>query len=185
MYPVTLQTQRLVLRPFQEADLDPFARLNADAETMRFFPAPRTREQSDAEARRIMERFVTAGWGLWAAELPGRDPFIGFIGLSEPRFQAHFTPCVEIGWRLAREHWGQGLAPEGARAALDFAFDVLGLHEVVSFTSRINLPSLRVMEKVGMVRDVHGDFEHPGIEVGHPLRPHVLYRTQRPREGSE
>jgi RimJ/RimL family protein N-acetyltransferase len=180
----------LILRPFRDDDLEPFARLNADPETMRFFPAPLSREESDASVRRAMDRFAVAGWGFWAAEL--REPpighggagsastFIGFIGLGEPSFEAHFTPCVEVGWRLAREHWGRGLAPEGARASLGFAFDALGLAEVVAFTSRLNLPSIRVMEKIGMVRDVDGDFDHPRIEPGHRLQRHVLYRARKP-----
>ncbi len=170
MPPITLRTPRLLLRPFREDDLAPFACLNADPEVMRFFPAPLPRAESDAFARRIMVRLDACGWGLWAVELPGLAPFVGFIGLNEPRFEAPFMPCVEIAWRLARAHWGRGLAPEGARAALGFAFGTLGLPEVVSFTNRHNAPSIRVMEKLGMVRDVGGDFEHPSLEPGHPLR---------------
>ena len=174
-----LRTPRLLLRPWRPSDLPAFAELNADPVVMRFFPAPRSRAASDTQAVNAMAALAGRGWGLWAVERPGLAPFIGFIGLSEPNFEAWFTPCVEIGWRLAKAHWGLGLAPEGARAVLDLALGPLGMQEVVSFTSEINLPSIRVMEKLGLLRAPQG-FEHPGIPAGHPLRSHVLYRT-RPR----
>lgn len=177
-----LRTERLLLRRWRDTDLDPFAALNGDPETMRFFPAPLTREQSDAFARHIRDTIESRGWGLWAVEAPGDAEFVGFVGLGRPSFEAHFTPAVEVGWRLAREHWGKGYASEAARAAVAYGFDELGLGEIVSFTSRLNVPSIRVMERIGMTRDPTDDFDHPRVPEGDPLRPHVLYRL---RPGSD
>jgi RimJ/RimL family protein N-acetyltransferase len=146
---------------------------------MEHFPALLSREESDDLVDRIEDHFGQHGFGLWATELSGSDQFIGYIGLAIPRFHAVFTPCVEIGWRLARAHWGQGLATEGARAAARFAFDRLGLPEVVSFTVPSNVRSRRVMEKLGMTHHVGDDFDHPSIASGHPMRRHVLYRLMR------
>lgn len=115
-------------------------------------------------------------FGLWAIEVPGVTELAGFVGLSVPDFVAHFTPCVEIGWRLAVQHWGKGYATEGALAVLDYAFTSLQLREVVSFATKENMASRRVMEKIGMIHDEGGDFVHPNLPEGHPLRPHVLYR---------
>jgi RimJ/RimL family protein N-acetyltransferase len=171
-----LRTERLVLRDWVDADLAPFAQLNADPEVMRYFRAPLDRAQSDAMAERIQVRLREDGFGLWAVEVAGGAPFIGFVGLARQTFEAHFTPAIEVGWRLARGSWGHGYAPEAARAALAVAFGPLGLDEVVSMTSVTNLNSRRVMEKLGMRRDPADDFEHPAIAEGHPLRPHVLYR---------
>jgi RimJ/RimL family protein N-acetyltransferase len=173
---VGLNTERLLLRRWREADREPFARMNADSRVMEYFPAPLTRAESDALVDRIEAHFAEHGWGVWAAEIRATCEFIGFIGLNVPTFQAHFTPCVEIGWRLAAERWGKGLATEGARAALDYAFTELHLPEVVSFTSVANLRSRRVMEKLGMTHDPADDFDHPGLPEGHPLRRHVLYQ---------
>lgn len=173
-----LRTERLLLRQWRDADLEPFAALNADAETMRFFPAPLTREESDAHAERIRQHLEEQGWGLWAVEVAGGPAFVGFVGLARPSFEAHFTPAVEVGWRLAREHWGQGFATEAARAAVSFGFRELALEEIVSFTSKLNEPSIRVMERIGMTRDPADDFDHPRLPPGHPLRPHVLYRLR-------
>jgi RimJ/RimL family protein N-acetyltransferase len=171
-----LRTERLVLRDWVDADLGPFAQLNADPEVMRYFRAPLDGAQSDAMAERIQVRLRDDGFGLWAVEVAGGAPFIGFVGLARQTFEAHFTPAIEVGWRLARGSWGHGYAPEAARAALAVAFGPLGLDEVVSMTSVTNLNSRRVMEKLGMRRDPADDFEHPAIAEGHPLRPHVLYR---------
>lgn len=120
------------------------------------------------------------GFGLWAVEAVDVADFVGFVGFSIPGFQAHFTPCVEIGWRLAFEHWGRGYATEAARAAVDCGFRRFGLEEIVSFTVRANWRSGRVMERLGMTRSAADDFEHPRLLPGHPLRPHVLYRLKRP-----
>jgi RimJ/RimL family protein N-acetyltransferase len=176
-----LRTERLVLRPWRDADLAPFAALNADPEVMRYFPATLSRAESDAVAGRIRESFAARGFGNWAVEVPGVTPFAGFVGLSVPRFDAPFMPCVEIGWRLARACWGKGYASEAARAALDFGFASLKLPEIVSFTVVANLPSRRVMERLGMRHDPSGDFDHPVLAAGHPLRRHVLYRLLAPK----
>jgi ribosomal-protein-alanine N-acetyltransferase len=183
--PVVLRTERLVLRPWRDADLEPFAALNANAAVMRYFPAVLTRAQSDAFAARICNFFAEHGWGLWAAELPDVAPFVGFVGLIEQTFPAHFTPAVEVGWRLDPRWWGNGLAPEGARAALAFGFAELGLTEIVSMTVPANTPSRRVMEKIGMTRDPRDDFDHPRLPAGDPLRRHVLYRLSRARWHAE
>jgi RimJ/RimL family protein N-acetyltransferase len=172
-----LETERLLLRPWRPEDLEPFAALNQDPEVMRFFPAPLTPEESRARMEGARAHFDRHGWGCWAVERKGGPAFIGFIALGEPRFQAPFTPCIEVGWRLARDQWGRGLAPEGARAALGCAFGTLGLAEVVSFTAAVNQPSRRVMEKLGMVRDPGEDFLHPLLPPDHPLALHVLYRV--------
>jgi RimJ/RimL family protein N-acetyltransferase len=173
-----LRTRRLRLRQWADADLEPFAALNADPEVMRYFPGVLTREQSDDLADYARAGLDGAGWGLWAVEAIAGDPFIGFVGLNEALFDAHFTPAVEVGWRLARAHWGQGYASEAALAALAFGFDELGLDEIVSFTAAVNVPSRRVMERLGMVRDPAGDFEHLAVPDG-PLRAHVLFRLSR------
>jgi RimJ/RimL family protein N-acetyltransferase len=179
--PVTLTTERLVLRPWRTEDREPFAALNADPEVMRYFPKPLTRAESDAFVDGINEHMTHRGWGLWAVEVVGHAPFIGFVGLNVPGFQAVFTPCVEVGWRLAKEHWGRGYASEAATAVLRFGFETLELDEIVSFTSTINRPSQAVMEKIGMTHDPADDFDHPRIEPGHDLERHVLYRYPRDR----
>lgn len=173
-----LTTDRLRLRAWTSADLEPFAALNADPEVMRYFPAVLTREESDAFAAAIMTRMDQRGFGLWAVETAGTRDFIGFVGLAMPTWEAHFMPCVEVGWRLARRFWNQGYATEAARAALAFGFDHAKLPEIVSFTSLQNTPSRRVMEKLGMTTNPADDFDHPRIAEGHPLRRHVLYRKR-------
>ena len=171
-----LRTERLRLRPWRDADRQPFARLNANPQVMRYFAAPLTRDESDRLADRIQAHIERHGWGLWAVEIAGEAAFAGFVGLAVPRFEAHFTPCVEIGWRLAPGFWGHGYATEGASAALRFGFRDLGLAEIVSFTTETNTPSRRVMERIGMTHDTKDDFDHPALPAGHPLRRHVLYR---------
>lgn len=175
-----LVTERLVLRRWDERDLEPFAALNGDPETMRYFPAPLTRKESDLLAARIEAGFEADGFGLWAVEVPGVARCAGFVGLARVGFQAPFDRAVEIGWRLDRRYWGQGYATEAARAALDFGFGPCGLREVVSFTAAINRPSRAVMERLGMHRDPADDFVHPRIPADHRLQPHVLYRLARP-----
>lgn len=169
-------TSRLLLRRWRDFDREPFARINADPRVMQHYPAPLTRQESDAMIDRIEARFADRGYSLWAAELSATSEFIGYIGLSVPAFEAHFTPCVEIGWRLAAEHWGKGLATEGARAVLDHAFNHLHLPEIVSFTATANTRSERVMQRLGMTHNPADDFDHPSLPEGHPLRRHVLYR---------
>lgn len=173
----------------------PFAALNADPVVMEHFPATLTRAESDAFAARVRGEMAERGFGLWAVEVPGVAPFVGFTGLAVPRFEAHFTgkrsaqrgpspsgviqECVEVGWRLAREHWGRGYATEAARAALAHGFRVLDLDEIVSFTAVGNARSRRVMEKLGMRHEPTEDFDHPSLPPGHRLRRHVLYRIRR------
>ena len=177
--PPTLVTERLILRPWRQDDWAPFAALNSDPEVMEHFPSCLNRARSDEVAAKISERLLERGFGFWAVEVPGVSPFIGMIGISRPKFQAHFTPCVEVGWRLARKYWGCGYATEGARASLRFAFEQLGLEEVVSFTVPANRRSRRVMERLGMTHTPADNFEHPEVPMGHPIRPHVLYRLGR------
>ncbi|WP_432547619.1 GNAT family N-acetyltransferase [Kineococcus sp. SYSU DK004] len=177
------RTARLLLRRWREEDLAPFARLNADPEVMEHFPAPLGRADSDALAARADAGIAERGWGLWAVEVvdPAADRwgFAGFAGLSVPRFEACFTPCVEVGWRLARWAWGHGYATEAGREALRVAFEEAALDDVVSFTAAPNTRSRAVMRRLGMVAD--GEFEHPALPVGHPLRRHVLHRLTRER----
>jgi len=172
-----LATERLLLRQWRDDDRAPFAELNADPEVMRYFPRTQSLAESDALVDRQQALIVERGWGLWAVDAP--EGFIGFVGLSEPRFEAHFTPAVEVGWRLARRAWGKGYATEAARACLAFGFGELGLDEIVSFTAITNMPSRRVMERLGMRRDPADDFDHPALAEGDPLRRHVLYRLRR------
>jgi RimJ/RimL family protein N-acetyltransferase len=176
-----MRTDRLLLRRWAPADREPFASLNADARVMEHFPAILSRDESDTLAEQIEAHFDRHGFGLWAVEIPGLTPFAGFVGLSIPRFEAHFTPCVEVGWRLATDYWGRGFATEGARAALEFGFGSLRLEEIVSFTVPGNGRSRRVMERTGMTHNAADDFDHPALSAGHPLRRHVLYRIARPR----
>jgi RimJ/RimL family protein N-acetyltransferase len=174
-----LTTGRLRLRQWRPEDLAPFAALNADPAVMEFFPGTLGRAESDALAARIADDLAGRGFGLWAVEAPGHADFIGFVGLSVPSFRAHFTPCVEIAWRVAREHWGLGYATEAARAALAFGFGDLALPEIVSFAASANRRSRRVMERLGMTRSALDDFAHPLLPEGHRLRAHVLYRMAR------
>lgn len=174
-----LRTERLLLRRWRAEDLEPYAALNADPVVREHFASTLTRRESEAEIASFEERFEEHGYGLWAVEVPGVAPCIGFVGLNLTTFDAPFSPAVEVGWRLAREHWGHGYASEGARAALRFGFDTTDIDEIVSFTSPSNVRSWTVMERIGMTRDPADDFEHPRVPVGHPLRPHVLYRISR------
>jgi RimJ/RimL family protein N-acetyltransferase len=175
-----IRTERLLLRQWRESDIEPFAAINADPDVMRYFPAPYRREESEAAVERYRVHIEEHGWSLWAVEVPGVAACIGCLGLAIPKWEAPFTPAVEIGWRLAKEHWGRGYATEGARAALAYGFDDLGLSEILSFTVPANTASRRVMEKIGMVRDPSGDFDHPRLPEGHALRRHVLYRATNP-----
>ena len=171
-----IRTERLLMRQWRDSDREPFAALNSDPEVMAHFPRLLTRKQSDAMADRCAERLATEGYGLWALETLETGRFIGFTGLAHATFVAHFTPAIEVGWRLARDAWGHGYATEAARASLTHAFRRARLDEVVSMTATTNLPSRRVMQRIGMTRDPADDFDHPALEVGHRLRRHVLYR---------
>lgn len=175
-----LATTRLILRRWRDEDRDPFAGLNADPEVMEYFVAPLSREESDDFVDRIERHFDQTGWGLWAVEVRESGEFAGYVGLWPPSWQPALT---EVGWRLAKRHWGCGYATEAASAAVQDGFDRLGLDEIVSFTATTNVRSQRVMEKIGMTRDEGGDFDHPNVPADSPIRPHVLYRLGRKRLG--
>jgi ribosomal-protein-alanine N-acetyltransferase len=169
-------TARLLLRRWREADQRPFAALNADPEVMEYFPACLTPAASNDLIDGFEARFDERGYGLWALELLATGEFVGFTGLDIPSFEAHFTPAVEVGWRLARSAWGHGYATEAGRASLAFGFEKAGLGEIVSFTSTVNLRSQSVMRRIGMNHDPADDFDHPELEERDRLRRHVLYR---------
>ncbi|VVC77260.1 hypothetical protein AQUSIP_25870 [Aquicella siphonis] len=189
-----IETERLLLRTWEERDIEPMTRIDQDPRVCEFLPGIGSRSATEAAIRRFMQHYHDHGFSLYAVELKSTfsiDPsvhkstvgtagneFIGYIGLLIPSFEAHFTPAVEIGWRLASRHWGQGYATEGAKAVLKYGFDELGLREIVSFTVPANTRSIRVMEKIGMRRDLSGDFRHPRLSLDHPLSLHLLYRIQ-------
>jgi ribosomal-protein-alanine N-acetyltransferase len=175
----SITTERLLLRRWCEDDREPFAEMMADPAFNRYMPGPFDRAESDVMVDRFRERFEIDGFSMWVAELPGEARFIGCVGLNIPRTPLPCGPCVEIGWRIVPRFWNHGYATEGALALLRFGFDEVGLDEIVSFTVADNLASRRVMEKIGMVRDLDGDFGHPALAEGHPLRTHILYRIQR------
>jgi ribosomal-protein-alanine N-acetyltransferase len=173
----TLTTERLRLRRWGKADHEPFAALNADPLVMEYLPGRLSRAESGRLIARIEAGFERHGYGLWALELRSSGEFLGFTGLEVPSFEAHFTPAVEVGWRLARSAWGHGYATEAGRASLAFGFEEAGLDEIVSTTSVANTRSQAVMKRIGMTRDPADDFDHPELEEGHELRRHVLYRA--------
>ena len=173
-------TARLLMREWRDSDRQPYAALNADPEVMRHFPSTLTAEQSSEMIDRMRASWAERGFGLWAVERNDTAELIGFVGLSAPVWQSAFTPCIEVGWRLARRHWGNGFAPEAATAALEWGFANVDLpnDEIVSFTPVANANSRRVMEKIGMVHDAERDFDHPLLPEW-PARHHVLYRIDR------
>jgi RimJ/RimL family protein N-acetyltransferase len=171
-----IRTERLLLRPWRAEDRAPFAVMNADPAIMEHFPETLSREKSDALAERIDSDIQRLGYGFWAAEIPGEASFIGFVGIIAADDNMPFSPAIEIGWRLAKEHWGRGLASEGARAAAAFGFRELGLDQIVALTAAVNLRSRRVMERLGMHRDPAEDFLYPTLAADDPIAPHVLYR---------
>lgn len=174
--PAVLRTERLVLRPWTDADREPFAAMGTDPEVMRYFPGPLDRAASDAYVNRQQGFFAEHGWGLWVVEYEGN--FCGFTGLRPVPEGLPFAPAVEVGWRLARHAWGHGYATEAARAAVAYGFGELGLVQIVSFTAVGNAPSIAVMRRLGMTHDPADDFDHPNLPAGHPLRRHVLYRLR-------
>lgn len=169
-------TERLLLRAFRDADRNRFVAMNADPVVMEHLPSALDRPASDALLDRIANGWNSEGLGLWAVERVADGRLLGFTGLSRPTFEAHFTPAVEVGWRLSKDAWGHGYATEAARAALEFGFDEIGIDEIVSFTVPANVPSRRVMDRLGMTHDTADDFDHPRLPEGHRLRRHVLYR---------
>jgi len=174
-----LNSARLLMRQWRDDDLPAFAQMCADPQVMRYFPKSLTRLESAKMIGRIRGHFAEYGFGLWALERKDTGEFIGFTGLNVVGFEADFTPAVEIGWRLAREHWGLGYASEAAWTVLGCGFEHVELDEIVSFTAVSNLPSQKVMQAIGMQNNPTDDFEHPNLPAGHPLRPHVLYRINR------
>jgi RimJ/RimL family protein N-acetyltransferase len=172
-----IETPRLILRPWRDSDLPLFAEQNADPVVMRFLIGPLSRAASDAYAEAAMQHLAETGYGKWAVEAPGIASFIGAAGLSRVRFEASFTPAVEVAWRLHRRYWGQGYATEAAQAAIEDGFSRVGLKEIVAITTLGNIPSIRVMERLGMTRTT--EFDHPLVPEGHRLRRHILYRLAR------
>ncbi|MFA6119189.1 MAG: GNAT family N-acetyltransferase [Parachlamydiales bacterium] len=175
-----LTTKRLILRHWRESDLIAFSKMNADPRVMEFFPKTLSKAESDEIAKKLIKELKEKDYGLWAVEAKNIAPFIGFIGLHSTDYDTSFTPCIEIAWRLAYEHWNKGYATEGAKEALDYGFNKLKLKEIVSFTAIKNLRSRKVMEKLGMVHNPKDDFNHPKLPLDHPLSLHVLYRLNNP-----
>ena len=177
----TLHTDRLIMRRWRDEDLDAFAALNADPVVMENFQKVLTREESAEFIDRNEAEFEECGWGLWAVEVKDGAPFIGFVGLHRVPYRVTSTTDVEVGWRLAQEHWGHGYATEAAERAVRFGYVEAGLPEILSFTNPANARSWKVMERIGMVRDPSSDFLHPNVPVGHWLREHIVYRfPERP-----
>lgn len=174
-----IETSRLILRKWQNSDLDPFIAMGQDPLVMEYFPDLLTPEKSSAMINRIKAIYKENGFCFYACELKTSGDFIGFIGLSIPGFKAHFTPCVEIGWRLASQHWGKGYATEGALKCLEIGFKEFNLDEIVSIAVKNNYKSHNVMNKIGMQRDTNGDFLHPNFAPNHNLSPHILYRISK------
>ena len=175
----SLFTSRLKLTVFSQSHLSELVRLNADPEVMRYFPATLSSEESAALLQRIIEHQRINEYSLFALHLKESDAFVGWCGLMKVPFSAHFTPAVEIGWRLNKIFWGKGLAPEAAKSVLRFGFLDLGLSEIVSFTAELNQPSIRVMQKIWMKCNPEDTFDHPKLPVNHPLQRHILYRSQK------
>jgi RimJ/RimL family protein N-acetyltransferase len=179
MTDLPIRTPRLLLRRWRDDDLDAFAAMSADPEVMRFLWPIEDRAASDALAEAIRGHFDRHGFGFWAVEVPGVASFIGFAGLAEIGYVAPFAPAIQVGWRLARAHWGKGYATEAAAAALDAGFGPLGLAATIAYTVPANRRSERVMQRLGMSHDPRDDFDHPRVPAGHPLRRHILYRLTR------
>ena len=177
MVPHMIKTARLILRPWRDSDLPSFAEQNADPLVMRYLVGPLTRAQSDAYAAAAQLHLAETGYCKWAVEAPGVADFIGAVGLSRVKFEASFTPAVEIAWRLHRHYWGRGFATEAARAAIEDGFNRVGLSEIVAFTTLSNLASQRVMDRLGMQRTI--EFDHPAVAADSRLRRHILYQLQR------
>jgi RimJ/RimL family protein N-acetyltransferase len=175
---IEFSTKRLYLRQWRDTDRKPFAQLNADPRVMEFFPNQLDRSTSDALADRIEAKIRDRGWGWWAAEIRVTQEFIGFVGLNIPGVKLPFSPCVEVGWRLAFPHWGNGYASEAAKEALRIGFEILNFDEIVSFTAIHNRRSRAVMERLNM-REMPETFLHPNIPSGHPLAEHCLYKLSQ------
>lgn len=166
-------TERLILRSWKPEDLHVFTAMNRDPRVMRYFPAPLTDAETETFYNLIQEEFDNKGWGLYAVELKSTGEFIGYVGLHEIGFRSHFTPGIEIGWRLAPDHHNRGYATEAAKAVLKLAADA-GIRRLYSFTAKLNIPSQRVMQKIGMIQAP--GFTHPALSPASPLAPHLLYQ---------
>lgn len=176
---ICIETPRLLLRTWTTQDLDPYWKLNQDSRVLEFLPGPLSKDEVAVFIDKMEKSFSANRYMLWAVEEKHSGELMGFVGLSSPAWEAAFTPCVEIGWRLGSAYWEKGYATEGALAVLTYGFDELGLTEIVSFTVPENVRSRRVMEKIGMTREFKGDFSHPKLPLDHRLSKHVLYRLSR------
>lgn len=174
-----IQTKRLILRSWKKKDLESFVELNRDPRVMEYYPSIKSYQESLEEYNRIREEFKKEGFGFWVVSIIGGSDFIGFIGLNRVKFTAHFTPAVEIGWRLAFNHWKKGYATEGAMACLKYGFETLHLNEIVSFAAVKNTRSIAVMKRIGMHHDSRDDFDHPKLAEDHRLKRHALYRLKK------
>ena len=177
--PLTLETPRLILRQWKDADLDPWAEMNTDPRVMEFFPVNYDRVRSDETAHRTRDELERLGYGFWVVEPKATGKFSGIIGINEIPYEVPFTPKTEVGWRLTYDAWGHGYATEGAKACLGVAFNTLGWDEVVAITALVNARSEKVMQRLGMSRDLSADFDHPRVEEGSFLRRHMLYRIRK------
>ena len=176
---VIFDTDRLKFRTWNDQDVEPYFQINQDSQVTEFLTGPLTYNQVFAFVFNANNHFDKHGFTLWAVELKATGELIGFIGLSYINWDAHFTPAVEIAWRLGTKYWGFGYATEGAKACLNFGFKCINLEEIVAFTVPSNVRSIHVMEKIGMLRDWNGDFAHPKLELTHPLSKHILYRIKK------
>jgi RimJ/RimL family protein N-acetyltransferase len=179
LHMMVLETPHLIFRTWRKSDINVMADINQDKEVMRYFPSIQTPEQTKRFLDKVMAHQKEHGFSLYATELKSKGELIGFVGLFHVQFEAHFTPAVEIGWRLSSAHWNKGYATEAALTVLDYAFTQLNLSQIVSLTSKINVPSQRVMQKIGLRHDSDDDFDNPNIDKDSPLLPHVLYRMRR------
>jgi RimJ/RimL family protein N-acetyltransferase len=176
---IIYETKRLILREWQDKDFGAFSKLNQDASVMEFFPKILNQQDTLKLINKIKDKFNANGFGFYTVILKKSEQLIGSIGLNTPDFKAHFTPCVEIGWRVAKAYWGHGFAVEAAQKCLDIGFNEFNLHEIVSFTAKINKKSERIMQKLGMIHNINDDFYHPELDINDPLALHVLYRLQK------
>ena len=171
-----IETERLNLRQWEDKDRERFFEIDTNPEVRKYFPKIPTKKESDEFIDRCMKDIEKNRYGFFAAEIRDTETLIGVIGISDVKFDASFTPATEIGWRLGKDYWGKGFATEGAKALLSFAFDFFKKKEIVAFTSKDNAPSIRVMERIGMTRDMNGNFMHPNVDPSSELAEHVLYR---------
>ena len=171
-------TKRLLLRQWKDADIPVFAKINADPDVMKYYPSILSNEESQALAHKIRDKINKNGWGFWAVERISDKRFIGFVGLNEPSYELPVSPCIEVGWRLGREYWGNGYATEAGKRCLEIGFYTLGFPEIYSFTPVLNKRSRAVMERIGM-DNTSRNFEHPMMPASHPLREHFLYRAEK------